>query len=491
MKKRTLITATLGVLLLLAGWVVLSTVTSPTPMAFIRVVDANGRPVAGAIITPDGLRPKKGGGHYWWGGEIEREGVKAMAVTTDTAGYAKVAYPFYVHEKLETGEISFAVDHPDFCADRPFRTVAASPPANASLKEKFQYLGLRLIRRVRARPDPVVLQRGGIIKVRAHVGAKENVVPNVQADISNLWPAGTNFWQHSGATLWTKKATAGETFLRAVHCPTNGPAMFSDVVTFNATAGATNEFDLELKPGVRLSGRLDQTVARPVRNGRVCINVYVTGKDGSSVAPQWSGWRPLHADGTFVFESLPPGDLEIVGLCDGHISSNGAGRPGVGTGQRIPQSFPLTGREQRITLVMELTAACEIAVLDEAGQPLAGARAGFWPNVLWGGNGSSVFADNLYNSEDYFRKSETPDSKGIREMTKDDFHATSGTNGVALVRNLPSGNQDYSLSHTSYDMPLNRTAGSASRSASVTLSAGTINRVVVRMRKKGSETLTH
>lgn len=84
-----------------------------------------------------------------------------------------------------------------------------------------------------------------------------------------------------------------------------------------------------------------------------------------------------------------------------------------------------------------------------------------------------------------------PDSKRIHGLTKDDFHATSRADGVALVHKLPAGNQDYSVSHTNYDMPINRTAGSASRSASVTLTAGTTNRVMVRMRKKGSEALTH
>jgi len=69
--------------------------------------------VAGATIKPDGLRPKNNGGHYFWTDRFE---VKPTPVTTDSSGVARVPYPHYVIEHLETGEISFSVDHPDFCS---------------------------------------------------------------------------------------------------------------------------------------------------------------------------------------------------------------------------------------------------------------------------------------------------------------------------------------------------------------------------------------
>jgi hypothetical protein len=153
MKRRVLI-GTGMVLLAALAFVVFSLLKPPVPVAFIRVLNESGQPVSGATIAPDGLRPKKGGGHYGWSSNYERSGVKAELVTTDAEGYARVKYPFYVVERLETEQISFAVDHPDFCAARPFRVVASSPPANALLNEKVKYLALRLVRKVSARPDP-------------------------------------------------------------------------------------------------------------------------------------------------------------------------------------------------------------------------------------------------------------------------------------------------------------------------------------------------
>jgi len=279
--------------------------------------------------------------------------------------------------------------------------------------------------------------------------------------------------------------------LRAVHFPAQGPVMFSALVSFEVKAGETNEFAPELKPGVRVAGRLADSVPRPVRNGRVCVHLFEEGHDGDSSAPVWAGWRRVSADGTFVFESLPPGRMEIIGLCDGFVSSDGPPWNGRKTGLRVPQQIAISGFVQKVTLEMETAASCEVTVLDDAGQPLAGARASFWPNILWGGNGSSVFGSDLFNSEDFFRDGAPADWSAIRKLTEDDFRTVSDSNGIAHVRNLPAGNQSYSVSHTNYAMPISRAGGGATRSASVDLSSGETNRVVVRMQKRGKEELTH
>jgi hypothetical protein len=111
--------------------------------------------------------------------------------------------------------------------------------------------------------------------------------------------------------------------------------------------------------------------------------------------------------------------------------------------------------------------------------------------VLWGGNGSTVFANDTYNSEDYFRTGVPTDWLTSRRLTEDDFRAVSDSNGVALVRTLPAGNQNYSVTHSNYAMPILRTGFDAGRSASVNLSSGETGRVTVKMQKTGTETLTH
>src|SRR5262249_5290594 len=136
MQKRLTIGVAIALLLLALGFVLVSSRKPPVSIAWIQVLDESGRPVQAATIAPDGLRPEKGGCHDLWSSGLEGSGLKPTVVQTDSDGYARVRYPFYVEERLETGEISFAVDHPDFCPDRPFRVVASSPPANAPLREK-------------------------------------------------------------------------------------------------------------------------------------------------------------------------------------------------------------------------------------------------------------------------------------------------------------------------------------------------------------------
>ncbi|MDB6110817.1 MAG: hypothetical protein JWR69_2567, partial [Pedosphaera sp.] len=86
-----LMSAAFGFLLLL-GWLVWS---SPRhPVALIRVVDVAGKPVAGAVIRPEGLRTKPG--PYvsgWYGWMTGKNGVPNKPVSTDANGYAHVPYP--------------------------------------------------------------------------------------------------------------------------------------------------------------------------------------------------------------------------------------------------------------------------------------------------------------------------------------------------------------------------------------------------------------
>jgi hypothetical protein len=478
-----LVPAALVVLLLYALF------APPAPLAHIRVLDEGGRPVAGATITPDGLRPKKNGGHYMWNSDLDRSGVRAVTVRTDADGYARVRYPFYVIERLETAELSFVVDHPHYCADRPFRVVGASPPANAPIRERLQYWLMRITRRINVRPQPVVLRSGALVKLTGYIGSRENVVPVLHADVSDLWPAGPDAWQRTGKVLSSAKIVPGEAHLRAMHLPTNGPARFSELVTFQAKAGETNEFVLELKPGARVAGRFDETAPRPVKNGRVCTRVFADGHDGNSRAPVWVAWQPVGEDGTFLFESLPPGRMELIGICEGFVSQSGS--QGRSSSQRVPQLFNLQEGQQAITLVMERAGSCEITVLDDLGRPLPGASVGFWPNVLWGHNGSTIFAADLYNSEDTFRGGEKPDWSALRKKVGDDYQAVSDQNGVALIRTLPASHLGFSVTHTNYEMPIVRGNGAAHRNESIQLTPGETGRAVIKMQKRGTEALTH
>jgi hypothetical protein len=210
---------------------------------------------------------------------------------------------------------------------------------------------------------------------------------------------------------------------------------------------------------------------------------------GDSDAPIWIGWRAIEPDGTFTFDSLPMGRLEIMGLCDGFLSRNGVPVTGTVTSLRTPQTFALREAQEAVTLAMEPAASCEVTVLNDAGRPLMDATASFWPNILWGGNGSTIFGSDVFNSEDFLRGH--LNWSVARKKAMDQFRATTSAAGIALVPNLPPGSQSYAVHHTNYDMPILRVGRSAARSASVNLTGGETGRVTVTMQKKGIDAVTH
>src|SRR5882672_4760460 len=105
MKRRALQLILLAVTICLVDLFVWMARREPgPPVAIIRVVDAAGKTIAGAVIKPDGMRPKPGpysSGHYGW--RTAEQGVTDNPVKTGADGYARVAYPKYVFERIETG----------------------------------------------------------------------------------------------------------------------------------------------------------------------------------------------------------------------------------------------------------------------------------------------------------------------------------------------------------------------------------------------------
>ena len=472
-------------LLLLAVFAFLS-FTKSVPVAIIRVIDEGGKPVAGAVITPDGLRPKLNGGHYGWS---DKRAPKPLPVATDADGVAPVPYPPFVIEHLETGEISFSIDHPDFCPDRPFRTVDAAPPVNAKLPEKLRHFGKVLLRRVRARPAPVVLKRGAIVQVSGYIGSRVASVTNLTADVSDFWVASTNnpWLKITPALRECRRIPTGNRTLRLAHAAADGSIFFSEIESFVAVAGATNRFELELKRGRRLFGRLDDSVPRPITNGRVVMEVIPPGSQKGGDRHQWHAWTALAPDGTFSFDSLPPGVVEIVVLCDGFVSRN---PPFARRSLRVPQAFTNPPPDESVVIAMEPTAALEVTALGERGQPLPGARVAVWPNVIWADWGTTILCSDLYNSADLLRPN-PPDRKTFWENHNTDFDSVADSNGIAVVKNLPIGTDEFVVQHAEYELPVRKDSGEATRARSMRLIPGETNRQTVTLQKRGTDFLHH
>ena len=487
MRKRTVIVALAGAVIIVVALALFIFLKPAAPVALLRIVDAAGNPIAGAIVTPDGLRAKKDGSHYGWG---ERDGIKALPVTSDAHGIAAVRYPFHVVERLETSEISFAVEHPEYCPDRPFAVVDPTPPGNARFKEKVKYWWTRIVaKQLIARPDPVVLKRGAVVEVSADSSGVADVYPQLTP---GLGPR-AKFWQNDGKGLFvSKRVASGTNRLRMIGFPTSGRVHFSDHVEFVASTTQASQFRLPLKPGLRLAGRLDHSVPRPVTNGRVLTRTS-TPKIGDG-ALIWSAWRPINPDGAFVFEALSAGDVELIVLCDGFVSKNDPANTSAGS-RRTPQIFTLVDQDRDVVVPMEQTGTCEILISDDMGRPLENAKVSFWPNVLWGGRGSTVFATYPLNSEDSFRQKTPPDWEKAAKMDDGLFTARSDKEGRAVVTNLPAygKQQSFAVEHAQFEMPIDRSSGRGAghRYSIIHTGAGETNRTSVQLQKRGKEFIEH
>lgn len=296
------------------------------PVAMVRVVDTNGQPIAGAVIRPQGLRTKAGpyrSGWYAW--RADANGVSHQPVLTGNDGTATITYPKYVFEKIETGVICLGVDHHDFVPARPECEVDTTPPAGAPVGVILRYWWDRFRHRgLVSRPDAVVLNKGAILRLIAPPDAGGTPDAPLFAQVNGLSPSDTNAWLRPAAgVLMTRRLAEGPFIMRAVKVETNGTLWFSQVVSNTAVAGQTNVIELTFARASTVRGELDAVVSRPVRNGRVIAQVWPRGFKAEASPPTWHAWGKVSDDGKFEIPALPPGDLEIVALCAGFVSTNG------------------------------------------------------------------------------------------------------------------------------------------------------------------------
>jgi len=466
-----LVVTAIGLLLLASG--------EHHPQAAILVVDAAGKPIAGAVIRPDGFRPKRGGGHYFWNTNLAPN----TPVVTDANGAAFVAYPRYAHERIEVGEISFSVDHADYCHERPFRVVDASPPPRAPLREKIMFRLASLVGQAKSRADPVVLQTGAVVVVSGYVEENGPNTARIFPQVSGAWGAVTNLWRVGESnSLITKRIPAGATQLRLA-ADSGEKIYFSDLTNFSAQAGRTNHFHFPLRAGIVVTGRLDGIVARPVSNGVVIAEVFAPPQNSGADALGWHTWADIRADGTFTLSNLPPGRLEMIAVCDGYVSRNGTNQS---SAMRTPQQWFLKHENLSVTIEMEPTATLVMNVLDDRRRPLANAVVASWPNARWGEWSSTIFPGSRFHTADTLRGNLVNVDWSLSAAR---FRATSDASGIAIMRNIPPGRFGLAVEHEHYAMPIN-TKNNDRHGMTETTNSGTITQTVT-LQPKGRDELTN
>jgi hypothetical protein len=418
-----------------------------------------------------------------------QKGVPNNPVKTDQAGRAEVPYPKYVFERIETGTLCLSVNHPDYVADRPERIVADSPPGGTPWRNWVNYLLARIRHKAPVSgTQPVVLQKGAILKLSVRADSTGLWETPLCAQVSGEEDEDTNYWTRPEPdVLVTRRLDGGAHAIRALRFDAQGWAWFSEVTNVQAVTGQTNEVVLELRRGSALRGQLDASTPRPITHGRVIAQVWPAGGKPQDSPPTWHAWTTIAQDGTFAIGSLPEGDLEIVAICDGFVSTNGPGQ----FKMRYPQKHVLGTNDLTLSIGMEQTARLEVHVTDDQGRPLKDAQVRTWPNVRYGEWAAVILASDLYNTADMFL-SKPGAGRNFWGQSVADFEGTTDNSGWAVLRNLPADVTEFNVEHPQFVLPAVTTpVGAKRRQASIQLVAGITNRVSVQLEPRGQSPISH
>lgn len=440
----------------------------------VVVQDENGKPIEGATILPDGFRVKgiHGADAYSWNKKLF--GMPVAAVT-GSDGKAMVQYPVIgiPEEKELTGALIFSVTHPEYATVR-VQTYYVDQPE-----------------------EPIQLTRGIQLEVSAYFGSNHQPVTDLVPNLNEEGMIHTNDWQKlDNGDLAFYKMSPGGHILQLMGRLPSGEIVYSEDLAFTAEKGIGYSYTLEMKPGIRLEGRLDDNVPRPVKNGRVLICVrpkeypawtnYADVDDILKNYPNvnfWKSYRPIAEDGTFVFESVPPGGLDVIVHGDGFISQNGGdftqrigSKLEKGPSIAMPQPFALVAPTTKIEIVTEPTATLEVTAKTKAGKPVEGATVYVNPNVLRMGG---IFGDMRTSSEEPFRT--------MPALPDVPYFATTDKDGVAVIRNIPATDQGIDVYADHFQVPLQEPKGWRDRNLRTTYSPGMTNKFELILEPKGAD----
>gem|GEM_PF-636817 len=400
----------------------------------VTVQSEDGKPIEGALLQADGLRVQGDtASHYGWPTHITP---RSMA-STDAQGHASLRYPVHIYftpgERLITEQLSFTVTHSDFVSQRPTNY------------------------RLDGKAPPVRLIKPAILEVSGYFGPQRtpilNLKPQLGREMSLSWDSTPS------GVFTTRRLPPGDHLIQLHGLSPNGELIHADPVTFSAKVGRSQSFNLELKPGIRLEGKIEASIPRPIQNGRVIISVrppqFPAHLDADRLHDEhqrfgegvsfWTSHRRIEPDGSFVFESLPPGEVDVVIVADGYVSKNGGqarNRNGI-VSFGVPQSFALNRPTTQIEVLAEPTATVEVLVTSSSAKPLPGVQVSVNPNLIRMQTGLFGFT----------RPSDEAPFIPVNLLPNPSYSATTDVNGRARLQNLPAFTQDLEIYHADYESP--------------------------------------
>jgi hypothetical protein len=439
----------------------------------VLVQSEDGKPIEGATVLPDGFRVK--GLHsadaYHWGPKQFGGPVKAI---TDHDGKAYVKYPVMgiPEEKEFTGQLIFSVFHPEYATVRVQAYSVDNPE------------------------QPIQLTRGIPLDVSAWFGAEHRSVTELVPTLSQDGVSSEDWQKMENGIIMFHKLTPGGHLLQLMGRLPSGEKVYSESLPFIAEKGKRYQFALQMMPGIRLEGRLDDKVPRPVKNGRVMIDVrpkeypaLLVIEDFYDLDKQyggryfWHSYRPINEDGTFIFESIPPGEVDVVVLGDGFASkSDGQLQNRVhGTLQKgaimsIPQPFPLVAPVTKIEVTTEPTATLELIATTKSGRPVEGVSVGMFPTAF---RMRGMFGWTKNSSEEPYRE--------LPNLSDLGFSGKTDSNGYLVIKNIPAKSRGIDVDHPEFQVPLQEPKGWRDRHIRAVFSPGTTNKLNITLQPKGTD----
>ncbi len=369
----------------------------------LLIQDRFGAAIANADVKMVGLRTQREpGSHYSWPDE-------PSVGRSDAQGKVRLWHPVWVNSDDETGSLTFLVTHPEYVA----KTV-----------DQFE---------IGPEPRVVVLDRGAFVIVSGWIDSPSERITAVEPHLTWEVRLAKDAWQPiRDGRLSTANIPPGEHALYLSYSHPERGVCFSAVARFTLADAEQKELHLQLFPPRRLEGRLEDEVPRPVRNGLARLNLQIGAGPSSPVRALRAFDAPIREDGTFTFANLPPGDGQIIALCDGWASERVDAaehsaaparapsepqpdaheawrlRDARFVAQRVdPAEFAEAGRV--FVLAMEPTSSLKATLKRADGTPAAGVKLSCWPNVRWSSGFSSVFLDQEWSA--------TSDARGRIEIT--------------------------------------------------------------------------
>ena len=450
---------------------------SKTHPKTVRVVDEDQQPIAGATVRVS-----------WW---HDKDGNSiGIGYMPDDLGPST----------NEAGEVTIQVPQG---ATRGYISAQADGYANAG--EQIWLGG-----------EPTIqLQKGRIVRVMAVdvAGASlPQALPLLEK--SRRWPREFEAVADRPGLFVSPVVEPERRWMRVVAANGDGPILFSDLIDVNAPNKTEEDGTIvaTLRPGIRLEGRLDDSVPRPVSNG--CVELYINEGENHRIEPgtawTWQDTAEVAEDGTFQFGSLPSGGhVQLVALVDGfqsvkpapealrdYLEKHNAGETALvdravkRNDDFWPHLFPLpAGKESlEVELPCIATSSVDVTVIDPQGQPIDGAKVSFNPNGFFLGGELFIPGAELFTEARRLKSANLTTVPPLHAWAIASFLGVeTGADGIAHVRNLPADEREsYQVTADGFVMPVDPASVDdefASRYALVELQGGkTLHRTITMER---------